>query len=214
MRGKRKYDISIKDNHNYMVGGKHNGVIVHNSPETTSGGNALKFAASVRLDIRRIGSNKEAGDSGLPYANKTRIKIVKNKVAPPFKICEFVIDFKMGLQTVVNLFEYLVKTKEIKTKGSWFYYGDENLGQGRPTAFQKFADEYDIDAIYQDILNEDDEEEDEDIESQILELETKRDGIKAKWTIAKDEKKISVRDKLKKKMDKLKKKIKKLKGEG
>ena len=196
--------------HNCKIG------VMFGSPKTTSGGNALKFAASIRMDIARTGSMKLPGDNGEAYANKVKIKIVKNKVAPPFKICEFIIDFERGLQTVVNLFEYLVNHKEIVKKGSWFYYGDESLGQGRPKAFNTFAEEYDIEAIYQDVLSEIsgiEEEVDEDVESKLLELETKFTEVNTKYLKAKEEKKIEKRDKLKKKVNKLKKKIAKLKGE-
>jgi len=99
------------------------------SPETTTGGNALKFYASVRLDIRRVGQIKEGADNVL--GNRTRVKVVKNKVAPPFKVVEFDIMYGQGISKVGEVIDLGVELEIIKKAGSWFSYNGEKLGQGR-----------------------------------------------------------------------------------
>jgi recombination protein RecA len=131
MRNKRKFDISIQDNKNYIVGGSRNGVIVHNSPETTTGGNALKFYSSVRLDIRRIASLKQAEEI---IGNRTKVKVVKNKVAPPFKVVEFDIMFGKGISKMGELIDYGVKMDIVDKAGAWFSYNDNKIGQGKEKA--------------------------------------------------------------------------------
>lgn len=102
------------------------------SPETTTGGNALKFYASVRLDSRRIGGVKEGtGENASQVANRTRVKVKKNKVAPPFTEAEFNIEFGQGIDNVTELLELGVSTKVIQKSGSWLSWGDVRLGQGR-----------------------------------------------------------------------------------
>jgi len=112
--------------------------VMFGSPETTTGGNALKFYASVRLDIRRIGQIKESADNIL--GNRTRVKVVKNKVAPPFKVVEFDIIYGEGISKVGEILDIGVEMNIIKKSGSWFSYGDIKLGQGRETVKQLLQD--------------------------------------------------------------------------
>jgi recombination protein RecA len=98
------------------------------SPETTTGGNALKFYASVRLDIRRTGAIK---DRDTVMGNSTRVKVVKNKVSPPFKEVEFDIMYGEGISKVGELVDIGVKAGVVEKSGSWYSYKDERIGQGR-----------------------------------------------------------------------------------
>lgn len=105
--------------------------VMFGSPETTTGGNALKFYSSVRLDIRRIGSIKDRDEV---VGNATRVKVVKNKVAPPFKQVEFDIMYGEGISKTGELLDLGVKAGVVEKSGSWYSYGDERIGQGRENA--------------------------------------------------------------------------------
>jgi recombination protein RecA len=105
--------------------------VMFGSPETTTGGNALKFYSSVRLDIRRIGAIKDRDEV---VGNQTRVKVVKNKVAPPFKQVEFDIMYGEGISKTGELLDLGVKAGVVDKSGAWYSYGDERIGQGRENA--------------------------------------------------------------------------------
>jgi recombination protein RecA len=105
--------------------------VMYGSPETTTGGNALKFYASVRLDIRRIGAIKEKEDV---VGNQTRVKVVKNKLAPPFKVVEFDIMYGEGVSKTGELIDLGIKAGLVEKSGSWFSYDGQRIGQGRENA--------------------------------------------------------------------------------
>ncbi len=115
--------------------------VMFGSPETTTGGNALKFYSSVRLDIRRIGAIKDRDEV---VGNQTRVKVVKNKVAPPFKQVEFDIMYGEGISKTGELLDLGVNAGLVQKSGSWFSYGDERIGQGRENARQFLKDHPDI----------------------------------------------------------------------
>ena len=110
---------------------RHKSGVMFGSPETTTGGNALKFYASVRLDIRRIGTIKHRDEA---IGNQTRVKVVKNKMAPPFKAVEFDIMFGEGISKTGELIDLGLKADVIEKSGSWYSYGSERIGQGRENA--------------------------------------------------------------------------------
>ena len=107
------------------------GMTGYGSPETTTGGNALKFYSSVRLDIRRIATLKQGENS---IGNRVKVKVVKNKVAAPFKQAEFDIMFGEGISKMGELVDYGVKLDIVDKAGAWFSYGDQKIGQGKENA--------------------------------------------------------------------------------
>ena len=117
------------------------GVTGYGSPETTTGGNALKFYSSVRMDIRRIQTLKDKEES---FGSRTRVKVVKNKVAPPFREAEFDIMFGEGISKMSELIDVGVKLGIVQKSGAWFNYGDIRLGQGRDNAKQFLKDNPEI----------------------------------------------------------------------
>ncbi len=105
--------------------------VMFGSPETTTGGNALKFYASIRIDVRRIGAVKDKDEI---VGNQTRVKVVKNKMAPPFKVVEFDIMYGEGISKTGELVDLGVKAGLVEKSGSWFSYGEQRIGQGRENA--------------------------------------------------------------------------------
>jgi recombination protein RecA len=132
-----RFDIEVEQSHNYLAGG----VVVHNSPETTPGGRALKFYSSVRLDVRKIENLKDGQEV---VGSRTRVKVVKNKVAPPFRQCEFDIMYGKGISKEGSLLDVGVDLELIQKSGSWFTYEGEQLGQGRENARAFLAEHVDM----------------------------------------------------------------------
>ena len=121
--------------------------VIFGNPETTPGGRALKFYSSIRLDIRRITSLKDGSDI---VGNRTRVKVVKNKVAPPFKNTEFDIMYGKGISKEGDIIDIALKGDIIEKTGAWFSYGDMKIGQGRENAKQYLAEN---DEIYNEIIH-------------------------------------------------------------
>ena len=132
-----RFDIEVEGSHSYFV----DGVMVHNSPETTSGGRALKFYASVRLDIRRIETLKDGTD---PVGSRTRIKVVKNKCAAPFRTAEFDILFGIGISREGGLIDLGVEQGIVRKSGAWYTYEGDQLGQGKENARTFLRDNPDL----------------------------------------------------------------------
>jgi recombination protein RecA len=135
-RSMKRFDIEVEGLHNYFV----DGVMVHNSPETTSGGKALKFYASVRLDIRRIETLKDGTDA---VGNRTRVKVVKNKMSPPFKTAEFDILYGIGISKEGSLIDLGVDQGIVRKAGAWYTYEGDQLGQGKENARNFLRDNVD-----------------------------------------------------------------------
>lgn len=150
-----KYDITVEGNHNYLAGYNPNksnssGIIVHNSPETTTGGNALKFYSSVRLDIRR-GSQIKKGDDVI--GNETTVKVVKNKVAPPYKVAHFEIVYGKGVNQAAEIIDLSVALGLINKAGAWYSYNGEKIGQGKENASKWLNEHEDVKShLYTTIL--------------------------------------------------------------
>nr|WP_321169237.1 hypothetical protein [Ornithinimicrobium ciconiae] len=136
-RSMDRFDIEVDGTHNYFV----DGVMVHNSPETTTGGKALKFYASVRLDVRRIETLKDGTDA---VGNRTRVKVVKNKVSPPFKQAEFDILYGQGISREGGLIDMGVEHGFVRKAGAWYTYEGDQLGQGKENARQFLKDNPDL----------------------------------------------------------------------
>ena len=115
--------------------------VMFGSPETTTGGNALKFYSSVRIDIRRISQLKEGEEA---YGNRVRVKVVKNKMAPPFRKAEFDLLFGEGISRIGEVIDLSVEHNIIKKSGSWFSYGETKLGQGRDAVKQILTDNHEL----------------------------------------------------------------------
>ncbi|MGH3402037.1 MAG: hypothetical protein ACRDRJ_05875 [Streptosporangiaceae bacterium] len=132
-----RYDLEIEGSHNYFA----DGIMVHNSPETTTGGKALKFYASVRLDSRRIETLKDGTDA---VGNRTRVKVVKNKLSPPFRIAEFDILYGIGISREGSLIDLGVEHGIVRKAGAWYTYDGDQLGQGKENARNFLRDNPDV----------------------------------------------------------------------
>jgi RecA/RadA recombinase len=125
--GSHRFDIEVEGQHTYLA----DGVVVHNSPETTTGGRALKFYASVRLDIRRQDAIKVGTES---VGVRTKVKVVKNKLAPPFREAEFDVIYGEGISKAGTILDAAVEQSIVEKSGTWYTYKNERIGQGRENA--------------------------------------------------------------------------------
>lgn len=116
--------------------------VMFGNPETTTGGNALKFYCSLRLEVRRIETISKSGDEAI--GNRVRVKVVKNKVAPPFRKVELEIIFGKGISATASLLDAALKYDLVQKSGSWYSYGDERIGQGRENAKQFLEENEDV----------------------------------------------------------------------
>jgi recombination protein RecA len=136
-RSTHRFDIEVEGSHNYLA----DGVVVHNSPETTPGGRALKFYSSVRLDVRKIDNLKDGTDV---VGSRVRTKVVKNKLAPPFRQAEFDIIYGKGISKEGSLIDVGVDIEIVKKSGAWYTYEGDQLGQGKENARQFLAEHPEI----------------------------------------------------------------------
>ncbi len=137
IRSMHRFDIEVEGSHNYFA----DGVMVHNSPETTTGGRALKFYASVRLDVRRIETLKDGTEM---VGNRTRCKVVKNKCAPPFRQTEFDIMYGLGISREGGLIDIGVDAGLVRKAGAWYTYEGDQLGQGKENSRAFLRDNPDL----------------------------------------------------------------------
>jgi recombination protein RecA len=137
LRTMHRFDIEVEGSHNYFV----DGVMVHNSPETTTGGKALKFYSSIRLDVRRIETLKDGTDA---VGNRTRVKVVKNKLSPPFRSAEFDILYGIGISREGSLIDLGVEQGIVRKSGAWYTYEGDQLGQGKENARTFLHDNPDV----------------------------------------------------------------------
>jgi recombination protein RecA len=126
-RTMNRFDLEVEGNHTYLV----DGVVVHNSPETTTGGRALKFYASIRMDIRRIETLKQGTEA---MGNRTKVKVVKNKLAPPFREAEFDMIYGEGISKSGTILDAGVEQGLVEKSGTWYTFKGERIGQGRENA--------------------------------------------------------------------------------
>ena len=136
-RSMHRFDIEVEGNHNYFV----DGVMVHNSPETTTGGKALKFYASIRIDVRRIETLKDGQEA---VGNRTRAKVVKNKCAAPFRQAEFDIIYNQGISREGSLIDMGVDNGIVRKSGAWYTYEGDQLGQGKENSRSFLKDNPDL----------------------------------------------------------------------
>jgi len=129
----QRFDLQVEGNHTYLV----DGVIVHNSPETTTGGRALKFYSSIRLDIRRQETIKNGTES---IGVHTKVKVVKNKLSPPFREAEFDVIYGEGISKEGSVLDAAVEQNLVEKSGTWHTYKTERIGQGRENAKKYLKD--------------------------------------------------------------------------
>jgi recombination protein RecA len=133
LRSMRRFDLEVEGHHSYLAGG----VVVHNSPETTTGGRALKFYASIRLDIRRQDAIKNGTEA---VGVRTKVKVVKNKLSPPFREAEFDVIYGEGISREGSILDAGVEHNVVEKSGTWFTYKGERIGQGRENAKRYLKD--------------------------------------------------------------------------
>jgi recombination protein RecA len=126
-RSMNRFDLEVEGHHTYLV----DGVVVHNSPETTTGGRALKFYSSIRLDIRRQDTIKNGTEA---IGVRTKVKVVKNKLAPPFREAEFDVIYGEGISREGTVLDLAAEHAIVDKSGTWYTYGNERIGQGRENA--------------------------------------------------------------------------------
>jgi len=146
LRNLRKFDITVEDNATYMVGSSTNGIVVHNSPETTPAGEALPFYSTGRLRVSGVGakSNRLTNEQGTVIGHKTKIEIKKNKLAAPFTTAEVDLFYGVGYDMEGEIIKLAVDLGIINKSGSWYSYADKNIGQGDKGLREFFKENYDV----------------------------------------------------------------------